>query len=158
MAADTDSAPLSPDELRLWRSLGRLVHALPRALEDDMSRTGVTMTEFAVLLLLSEATDRRMRMSALAAAAGLTPSRITRVVDGLSKHGMVRKERHGLDGRGSDAILTDTGLGALQAAQPAHLASARRRVLDQIPSALLPDLARTISNLADALSPQEQST
>jgi len=91
------------------------------------------MTEFAVLLLLSEAPDRRMRMSALAAAVGLTSSRITRVVDGLSRHDMVQKERHGQDGRGSDAILTDTGLRAMRPAQPSHLASARRRVLDHIP-------------------------
>src|SRR3990170_4345663 len=114
MAADIEPAALTPDELLLWRSLGRLVHALPRALEEDMARTGVTMTEFAVLLLLSEAPDRRMRMSALAAAAGLTPSRITRVVDGLAHHGMVRKERPDNDGRGNDAVLTDTGLHAMR--------------------------------------------
>src|SRR3954466_2470113 len=88
------AAPLSPDELLLWQSLGRLVHALPRALEDDMSRTGVTMTEFAVLLILSRAPERRMRMAALAAAVGVTPPRITRVVDDLARHDLVGKERH----------------------------------------------------------------
>ncbi|MFJ2196705.1 MarR family winged helix-turn-helix transcriptional regulator [Streptomyces violaceusniger] len=154
MAAD--DVPLSPDELRLWQSLGRLVHALPRVLEDDMSRTGVTMTEFAALLLLSEAPDHRMRMSALADAAGLTPSRITRVVDGLSKHGLVHKERHGQDGRGNDAILTEAGLRAMQSAQPAHLASARTRVLDQIPPDLLPALAQTLATLTESLSPHHR--
>ncbi|MFD5824078.1 MarR family winged helix-turn-helix transcriptional regulator [Lentzea sp. NPDC060358] len=148
----TALAPLSSDETVLWQSLGRLVHSLPRALEDDMSRTGVTMTEFAVLLLLSEAPDHRLRMSALAARAGLTASRITRVVDGLGKHGLVRKERHGEDARGNDAVLTDAGLTAMHAAQPAHLASARRRVLDKIPPELLPELARTVAELADALA------
>lgn len=148
----TAPAPLSPDENRLWQSLGRLVHALPRVLEDDMSRTGVTMTEFAVLLLLSEAPGRRLRMSALAARAGLTASRITRVVDGLGKHGLVQKERHGEDARGNDAILTDEGLRVMRAARPSYLASARKRVLDQIPPDLLPDLARTITALADALA------
>lgn len=58
-----------------------------------------------------------MRMSALVAAAGLTPSRITRVVDGLAHHGMVRKERPDNDGRGNDAVLTDTGLHAMRSAQ-----------------------------------------
>ena len=148
----TALAPLSSDENRLWQSLGRLVHSLPRALEDDMSRTGVTMTEFAVLLLLSEAPGRRLRMSALASRAGLTASRITRVVDGLGKHGLVQKERHGEDARGNDAILTDEGLRVMRAAQPAHLASARKRVLDKIPPELLPELARTIAALADELA------
>ncbi|MFD4118221.1 MarR family winged helix-turn-helix transcriptional regulator [Streptomyces niveus] len=147
-----DAAPLSPDELRLWQSLGRLVHSLPRVLEDDMSRTGVTMTEFAALLLLSEAPDHRMRMSALADAAGLTPSRITRVVDGLAKHGLVRKERHGQDGRGNDAVLTEAGLHTMREAQPAHLASARTRVLGQIPPDQVPALAQAFAAIAEGLS------
>ena len=146
-AAATD--PLTADELLLWQSLGRLVHSLPRALEEDMARTGVTMTEFAVLLLLSEAPDRRMRMSALAAASGLTASRITRIIDGLSRHDMVRKERHSQDARGSEAVLTDTGLRAMHAAQPAHLASARCQVLDHIPADLLPGIAATLAKLAE---------
>ncbi|WP_406187424.1 MarR family winged helix-turn-helix transcriptional regulator [Streptomyces sp. NBC_01006] len=147
-----NAAPLSPDELRLWRSLGRLVHSLPRVLEDDMSRTGVTMTEFAALLLLSEAPDHRMRMSALADAAGLTPSRITRVVDGLAKHELVRKERHGQDGRGNDAVLTEAGLRIMREAEPAHLASARTRVLDQIPPDQISVLAQALAAIAEGLS------
>ncbi|MFF8036035.1 MarR family winged helix-turn-helix transcriptional regulator [Streptomyces sp. NPDC016626] len=149
-----DTAPvnhhLTGDELLLWQSLGRLVHSLPRVLEEDMSRTGVTMTEFAVLLLLSEAPDRRMRMSPLAAASGLTPSRITRIIDGLSRHDMVRKERHGQDARGSEAVLTDSGLRAMRSAQPAHIASARRRVLDHIPADVLPGMAAALAGLAEA--------
>ena len=152
----SEAAPLSADELRLWQSLGRLVHALPRVLEEDMSRAGVTMTEFAALLLLSEAPDHRMRMSALADAAGLTPSRITRVVDGLGKHGLVRKERHGQDGRGNEAVLTEAGLRAMRSAQPAHLASARARVLDQIPPDLLAPLAQTLAALAENLAPSHR--
>ncbi|MFD8518762.1 MarR family winged helix-turn-helix transcriptional regulator [Streptomyces capillispiralis] len=151
---DAQAAALTPDELLLWQSLGRLVHALPRALEEDMARAGVTMTEFAALLLLSEAPDMRMRMSALADASGLTPSRITRVIDGLTRHGLVRKERHGQDGRGNEAVLTDAGLHAMRSAQPAHLASARARVLDHIPPDLIAPLAQTIARLTENLSPQ----
>ncbi|MEV6171522.1 MarR family winged helix-turn-helix transcriptional regulator [Streptomyces sp. NPDC051954] len=151
------SDPLTADELLLWQSLGRLVHSLPRALEQDMARTGVTMTEFAVLLLLSEAPDRRMRMSALAAASGVTPPRITRIIEGLSRHDLVRKERHGMDARGSEAVLTDAGLQAMHAAQPAHLASARRRVLDHIPADLLPGIAEILATLAEGQDRQQSS-
>ncbi|KAF3470013.1 MarR family transcriptional regulator [Streptomyces sp. Tu 3180] len=149
--ADTSPATdhLTGDELLLWQSLGRLVHSLPRLLEEDMSRTSVTMTEFAVLLLLSETPEHRMRMSALAAASGLTPSRITRIVEGLARHGMVRKERHGRDARGSEAVLTEPGLRALRAAQPTHLASARQRVLDHIPADILPGMAAALARLAE---------
>jgi DNA-binding MarR family transcriptional regulator len=155
---DDAPAPLAPDELLLWQSLGRLVHSLPRALEDDMSRTGVTMTEFAVLLILSEETDHRMRMAALASAAGLTPSRITRVVDELAQHGLVRKERHTQDNRGSEAVLTSAGLGRMQEIQPAHLASARRRVVDRVPASMVHALAMTLADLADSLSPPKRDT
>ncbi|MFE7774596.1 MarR family winged helix-turn-helix transcriptional regulator [Streptomyces sp. NPDC057445] len=146
-----DTPPLTPDEMLLWQSLGRLVHALPRVLEDDMGRaSGMSMTEFAVLLTLGQAPDRRMRMSELAAATGLTPSRITRVVDTLRSHGMVSKERHGSDARGNVAVLTDAGDRRVKAAQPAHLASARRRVLDHIPADLVPALADVLKHLTDA--------
>lgn len=121
-----------------------------------MSRTGVTMTEFAVLLILSQAPDRRMLMATLAAAAGLTPSRITRVVDDLARSGLVRKERHSQDSRGNDAILTDAGLRTMHDIQPAHLASARRRVIDRIPAPDVPALAKILAGLADSLSPQNR--
>ncbi|MFI1761446.1 MarR family winged helix-turn-helix transcriptional regulator [Streptomyces sp. NPDC020800] len=146
-----DAAPLNPEELLLWQSLGRLVHALPRLLEDDMSRaTGMSMSEFAVLLVLSQAPERRMRMSELANATGLTPPRITRIVDTLRAHDLVTKERHGADARGNVAALTDSGTRRLEAAQPAHLTSARRRVLDHIPADLVPTLANALATLTEA--------
>ncbi|OLT54432.1 hypothetical protein BJF89_16790 [Corynebacterium sp. CNJ-954] len=148
----TNDSPLTPAELRVWQSLGRLVHILPRALEEDMSRTGLNMTEFAVLFLLDSAPDRRMRMSDLANAAGLTASRITRVVDGLSRHGYLRKERHSSDRRGSEAILTDRGREGLATAQPAHLASAHRRIIDHLSSADVENLADMLDRILENLS------
>jgi len=147
----TDANPLTEDEMLLWASLGRVVHALPRVLEDDMSRaTGLSMTDFATLLVLDQAPDRRLRMSELATATGLTPSRITRVVDALRAHGLVDKERHGADARGNVAVLTDDGLARLEAAQPAHLAIARRRVLEHVPPDLVPVLAAALKTITDA--------
>ena len=154
-----ETAPLNSEEMLLWQSLGRLAHALPRLLEGDMSRaTGLSMTEFAVLLTLGQAPERRLRMSELAAATGLTPSRITRVVDTLRTHGLVTKERHGPDARGNITVLTSSGLDRLQAAQPAHVASARRRVLDNIPADLVPTVANVLAALTEAtLSPPDHS-
>ena len=149
----TDANPLTEDEMLLWASLGRVVHALPRVLEDDMSRaTGLSMTDFATLLVLDQAPDRRLRMSELATATGLTPSRITRVVDALRAHGLVDKERHGADARGNVAVLTADGLARLEAAQPAHLAIARRRVLEHVPPDLVPVLAAALKTITDATS------
>ncbi|MCS7484799.1 MarR family winged helix-turn-helix transcriptional regulator [Umezawaea endophytica] len=145
----TDEEPLAADEMLLWATLGRLVHALPRVLEDDMGRaTGLSMTDFAALLVLDQAPGRRLRMSELATATGLTPSRITRVVDALRAHGLVDKERHGADARGNVAVLTEAGRTRLDAAQPAHLAIARRRVLDHVP----PELVPVVANLLEVIT------
>lgn len=144
---------LSAVETQVWRELGRLVHALPRVLEDDMLReTDVTMTEFAVLQLLEEAPGDRLRMTELAVAAGLTASRITRVVNALAGRDLVRKERDGTDGRGNLTVLTDVGREHLRAAEPQHLASARRHVLSHLTAAELPIVADALRRLTKALA------
>ncbi|MTD55801.1 MarR family winged helix-turn-helix transcriptional regulator [Amycolatopsis pithecellobii] len=143
--------PLTPDEALLMETLGRLVHALPRVLEDDMIRAnGVSMTEFAALATLCRAPGQQLRMSELAAATGLTPSRITRVVDTLRAHGLVTKERHDTDARGTIAVLTAAGRERFKTADPAYLAIARRRILDHIPADALPVVADVLRDLTEA--------
>ncbi|MEV7090832.1 MarR family winged helix-turn-helix transcriptional regulator [Streptomyces sp. NPDC093085] len=149
---------LTPQEARLLHEMGRLVHALPRALEDDMNRTaGLTMTDFAVLLRLSEAPERRLRMAELAGLMGLTPSRITRVVDGLRSRDLVTKDRDPADFRGIVTTLTGAGLAAMEKAHPHHRASARRRILDHIPADELPLLYNTIRQI-NAVLAQDEAT
>jgi DNA-binding MarR family transcriptional regulator len=146
--------PLSADEEVLWRAMVRIMLALPRALDDDLVHsTGMAVHEYAVLLNLSEAENREMRMTELANAIGLSPSRITRLVDDLKGRGLVTKDRCTADGRGNVARLTDKGFARLEAAYPDHLSSVRNRVLDHLSPALVrrlgPELARVAENLAD---------
>ncbi|WP_199443166.1 MarR family winged helix-turn-helix transcriptional regulator [Umezawaea beigongshangensis] len=147
-----DVEALTAHEQQLWRELGRLVHALPRVLEDDMTKTaGVTMTDFAVLLVLSEAPRQRMRMAELATATGLTASRMTRVVNGLRARSLVDKERDRSDARGNVAVLTGEGLARMRAAEPQHLTSAHRRVLDHVPAEAIPVLADALRRITATL-------
>jgi DNA-binding MarR family transcriptional regulator len=125
--------PLTPDEETLWRSLQRIAATLPRLLDEDLVRTtGVTLTEYATLMNLSEAADREMRLTDLATAIGLSLSRISRIVEDLRVRGLVTKRRAAEDTRGNVATLTPAGLSRLQMAYPNHLISARSRVLDHI--------------------------
>ncbi|ADO72704.1 Transcriptional regulator, MarR family [Stigmatella aurantiaca DW4/3-1] len=150
MSPVTGMKPLNADEEAFWRALGRVVHVLPRLLEEDLSKaTGLSMTEYAVLLTLAEAPGQRLRMAELAAAIALSASRITRVVDDLSSRALVRKERHAADARGAVAVLTHEGLSRQQSAAPQHLASARRRVLDLVPPEHLIALGRVLQQVAD---------
>jgi hypothetical protein len=70
--------PLNDDEELVWRSLMRLVFTLRPMLDEDLQRScGLTSTEYSVLMHLSEAPDRQLRMSDLAERTNLSPSRIS---------------------------------------------------------------------------------
>ena len=143
---------LSAEEQAVCSSLMRILVALPRVLDDDLVRgAGLSSTEYAVLMHLSEAPGRRLRMSDLAARAALSRSRISRVVDGLAAAGLVHRLGDSKDGRCTLAELTDAGLARLTQAWPHHLASVRANVLDVLGPAELAVLAVALPRLASEL-------
>jgi DNA-binding MarR family transcriptional regulator len=148
----TAREPLSAAEEALWRAMIRVMVALPRALDYDLLHTtGLALHEYAVLLNLSEADEREMRMTDLASAVALSPSRITRLVDDLKARGLVEKVRSSTDGRGNLARLTDDGLARLVAAYPDHLASVRSHVLDHLSPAEIKRLGPQFIRIAEHL-------
>jgi DNA-binding MarR family transcriptional regulator len=125
--------PLSDSEEAFFRALAHAFVALPKAFDADLMREhGMSLSEYLTLMHLSEAPERWMRMSDLAAIADLSLSGMTRVVARLEKQGLVVRERSASDGRSWYAVLTEEGLRALETAWPTHLASARRHVLDHL--------------------------
>ncbi|MFF7982754.1 MarR family winged helix-turn-helix transcriptional regulator [Streptomyces sp. NPDC007901] len=148
----TAEEPLTAQEERLWRALMRVMVALPRSLDDDLLRsTGLTLTEYVVLMNLSEAENQELRMTDLASATALSASRITRVVDALQSRGQVVKRRFEGDARGNVATLTSEGLKRLQDAYPVHLASARRRVVDLLDGRSVPVMVRQFEAVVEKL-------
>ena len=148
--ANPDS--LTPAEEIFWRALMRIVLSLPRQLHDDMVRAaGLTASEYTVIMNLSEAPNRQLRMADLASATGLSPSRTTRLVDGLQSHGLVTKRASSSDGRSNLAELTSLGLAKLRSAWPAHVASVRSRVLDHVPPGTLAKAAQALEAVAEQL-------
>jgi len=146
---------LNPDEEALWRALMRIVLTLPRQLDSDLVRsTGLGASEYKVLMNLSEAPDRTLRMAVLANAAGLSPSRTARVVDSLESRGLVTKRSSSEDRRSFLARLTPKGLTRLKSAWPTHLESARRRVFDHIDGKAVPQIAQALRAVAARLDEQ----
>ncbi|MFC0110636.1 MarR family winged helix-turn-helix transcriptional regulator [Kibdelosporangium aridum] len=144
--------PLSAREEALWRALARLMVSLPRGLDDDLLRnTGLSLTDYSVLMHLSEAEHRQLRMADLATATALSASRITRVVDNLQSRGLVDKQRTCTDGRGYNAVLTPAGLARLESAYPTHLASVRRRVIDLMDPDLIGPVGKQLVAVAEKL-------
>ncbi|MFJ6700050.1 MarR family winged helix-turn-helix transcriptional regulator [Streptomyces sp. NPDC091272] len=157
-----EQIPLDPQEEQLVRQLGRLVHGLPRFLEEDMARmAGIAMTDFAVLIVLAETPGQRLRMVDLAWHVGLTPSRITRVVDGLQARDLVVKARDPDDARSNVVSLTATGRSVADEARPHYVASVRNRILAHIPPETMPATLEAINRATDALlcehGPRERS-
>ena len=132
-----DQAPppqwLTPAEMRAWRAFIDLTTQL-RAETDDalLEEHGLSEGEYGVLVHLSEAPDHRLRMCDLATALRLSPSGLTRRIDGLVKRGLVTREPSPCDRRAMLAVLTDDGMHELESAAPTHVASVRASLIDHL--------------------------
>jgi DNA-binding MarR family transcriptional regulator len=127
------------------------VLVIPRLLEGDLLEAhGLNPSEYSVLQHLSEAPERSLRMNELANYVSLSGSGLTRVVERLSRQGLVERVRAESDGRGQSAVLTPAGLQRLQEAWPTHLASVRRHVLDHLAGLDLGAFADAVGRIADA--------
>jgi DNA-binding MarR family transcriptional regulator len=145
--------PLTASEELFWRALMRILLTLPRHLDRDMVQAvGMTANEYTTIMNLSEAPNREMRMADLANATGLSASRTTRLVDDLVARGFIIKRTSSVDGRGNVAKLTPKGMAKLKAAWPAHLASVRDRVFDQLEPAAVAKAAVVLDALATEIA------
>lgn len=144
--------PLSPTEEILWRALMQVVTSLPRRLDGDLLRSaGITLNEYVTLVSLSEAPGRELRMTDLARATSLSPSRITRIVAELQANGLVSKRTSHEDGRGYTARLDPAGLATLEAAWGDHLISVRAAVFDHVDTDYMTVAARALREIAERL-------
>ena len=123
---------LSPAEMRAWRGFIEVVSRLNVSLEADLATHGLTLGDYQVLVYLSESENHRMRMSDLADLLVLSPSGLTRRLDGLVKAGFVSRERCADDKRVTWAELTDAGFARLKAVAPLHVESVRNHFIDRL--------------------------
>jgi DNA-binding MarR family transcriptional regulator len=144
--------PLSSTEEELWRSLMRIIKVLPRHLDNDLMRgAGLTSSEYATIMYLSEAPKRELRMADLAGNCGLSPSRTTRVVDELQSRGLVTKTTSSSDARSNVAKLTPRGMAKLKSAWPVCIESLRYRFLDHMDAKSLRAIMKSLAEVADHL-------
>jgi DNA-binding MarR family transcriptional regulator len=118
--------------MRGWRAYAETNNHLLAALENDLVPHGLTLGDYEVLVLLSEAQDNQMRMCDLAAKLGLSPSGLTRRLDGLVKIGYVTRLPSTADRRVMLATVTAKGLEAMKAAVGDHVASVRHHLIDRL--------------------------
>ncbi len=124
---------LSTEEQNVWRSFYRAASLTTDALDSRLRAShGIALSDYEILVHLSEAHGRRLRMTDLAGQALLSRSRLTFRVDRLVEMGFVKREAVPDDRRGSFAVITDAGFAALEAAAPDHVRDVREVVMDHI--------------------------
>ena len=125
--------PLTRREEGVWRDVARFLTVAPRLLDEDLqTAANISLSEYAVLLHLSEARTGQLRVRELADLADLSGSHMTRIIGDLARSGFVLKNRNPEDGRGIDVQITEAGVKRLRDAYPVHLASVRTRVMNQV--------------------------
>ncbi|HEY8721990.1 MarR family winged helix-turn-helix transcriptional regulator [Pengzhenrongella sp.] len=148
---------LSAEQQRHWRAYvegaALLSEALGRQLERDAD---LASTEYELLVRLSEAPDRTLRMSLIAAELAHSRSRITHTIHRMEARGFVERFACEADGRGVNCRMTDAGLAWLVQAAPGHVEAVRAAVVDVLTDDQLRALGDAMGAVRDGLrAPQK---
>jgi DNA-binding MarR family transcriptional regulator len=137
MSRENATAPkwLTPNEMVAWRRYIIASRQLLAALDADLKEHDLTLPDYEILALLSDAPDRQMRMSELAKIALLSRSRLSHRMKVMEKAGWLKREPCPVDKRGYFAVMTPKGWKAIAAAAPDHVESVRARFIDHLSKA-----------------------
>lgn len=158
-----DDGASTPEELWLtsaeqeaWRTFlyatTLLTDRFTEALQAD-PEIDLTLGEYEILVRLSEAEGRFLRMSELADKVVHSRSRLTHTISRMEKRGLVERVRSTDDGRGRQAQLTEAGIKMLELAAPTHVRSVREQLLDVIGHDDLLQLGRILAKTLDEDAP-----
>jgi DNA-binding MarR family transcriptional regulator len=151
--SETEVPWLTEREMLVWRRWLRLQTELPAALGRDLARgSELSLQDFETLVVLSEAPDERLRISALADQMHWERSRLSHHLRRMSARGLVSKEDCKEDGRGSFVALTEQGRAALDAAAPGHVRAVRGIFLEGMSDEELSLLGRFLERVLQRAS------
>jgi DNA-binding MarR family transcriptional regulator len=132
-----------------WIGLLATHRRLTRELDAELEALhGLTLSGLELLARLASAPGRRLRLSVLATEAGLSLSRVSRIVDALEDRGLVERQPCPADARAINAQLTGAGLELARSAQATHLGAVRVRFFDKLSDAEIAALAEIFGRLS----------
>ena len=137
---------LTAEEQRAWRAYIRLAKMLMRQLDRDLHPFGLSTNDYEILVELSEAPDRRLRMTELADATSQSRSRLSHQISRMESRGLVRRDDCEGDKRGTFAVLTAEGMAAIERVAPDHVENVRRHFIDRLSP-------RQLEEIKDAFAP-----
>lgn len=148
----SDTPWLSTDQQVVWRALLGGTTVLMDRLDRDLRQAhGLSMPEYEILVRLSEAPDRAIRMAELAAAVSHSRSRVTHTIARLEREGIVLRGQCSADGRGVSAVLTDHGFSVLEQAAHTHVRGVNAYLIDNADPADLEAVGRIMSRVLKQL-------
>lgn len=144
--------PLGPAFRVYFETTARLLDRLEKRLKQQL---GLTLSEYNMLLLLSEAPDGQMRMGQLADAIVFSPSRLTYQVKVLSERGLVKRVKCPEDGRAWQAELTPEGRTMFRRASIIHAKGVKKLFTDAVSEeqlAMIHQIFNQVSHNLDEVS------
>ena len=143
---------LNETEQTAWRAYLEVMRLLPNHLEDRLhERHGLTLTDYQVLVEVSEADEHRLRMTELSHRTQLSKSRLSHQIGRMERAGLVLRTQCPQDRRGQWAELTEQGWQVLRAAAPEHVEDVRELFFDLLDEQQTEVLAGILRAVADKL-------
>jgi DNA-binding MarR family transcriptional regulator len=145
---------LTDDEQRAWRGLVQMTSRLDARLNRQLQQaSGLSLADYDVLVLLTEAPDGRLRVFQIAEELQWEQSRLSHHLVRMQRRGLVAREECTTDRRGAFVVLTDDGREAIEKAAPPHVALVRQLVFDGLSAEQVAMLESFVSRVLSRLEP-----
>ncbi len=146
---DEALAQLPEGHAAAWIGLLEVAKRMSRELDGELEAAyGIGMSSLELLGRLAAAPELRMQLSSLAAAANLSLSRVSRIVDALEERALLTRRQCPSDARSVEAELTQAGLTLAREAQALHIAAVQERFFGQLDEQEIRTLADVFGRLA----------
>ncbi|MFE9424068.1 MarR family winged helix-turn-helix transcriptional regulator [Kitasatospora sp. NPDC006697] len=150
--AEVEPRWLDEQEMAAWRGFLAASNLVGRRLEQQLKDdAGLSHMQYEILVHLSAAPGRALRMAELADRLVTSKSGLTYQVAQLEKAGLVGRRSCPSDVRGVFAYLTDQGMDALREAAPGHVAAVREALIDVLDREQLAVVAQALGEVARRL-------
>jgi len=144
---------LTEEEQRAWRGLLRMTSQLNARMNRQLLQDyGVSLADYDVLVVLSEAPEGRLRVFEVAGALAWEQSRVSHQLARMQRRGLIAREGCASDARGAFAVLTTAGRAAIERAAPAHVETVRQLVFDGLTHDQLIALTEITTGVLDRLA------
>lgn len=138
---------LTASEQQTWRDWLRVTERIASHLDAQLRDFDLDLSQYEILVNLSEVPGHRMRMSELANQARQSRSRLTHTVARMEKKGLIARETYEGDGRGVLASLTRAGYDLLVQAAPPHVDAVRHIFVDAVDAEDFAALGRALASV-----------